>query len=149
MCEVMVYRRIKTQKMPTVCHTFTLSPKAGLLSVADFQFHFKISPIVTSPLATGRLISLSIMSFKKFFWQIIFLLSMINLVVLISLPQCCLCPQIFAEHCQVTLQSLLGASLSHFQPFHTQQVSSSSPLYHLSCSSCQLVSLTSLFTLFY
>lgn len=107
MCEVMVYRRIKTQKMPTVCHTFTLSPKAGLLSVADFQFHFKISPIVTSPLTTGRLISLSIMSFKKFFWQIIFLLSMINLVVLISLPQCCLCPQIFAEHCQVTLHRCL------------------------------------------
>lgn len=42
MCEVMVYRGIKTQNMPTVVrHTFILSPKAGLLSVADLQCHFK------------------------------------------------------------------------------------------------------------
>lgn len=38
----MVHKSVKTQKMPTVvCHTFILSPEAGLLSVADFQFHFK------------------------------------------------------------------------------------------------------------
>lgn len=141
------WRRIKNQKTPSVTHHTDVQ---SVTRSRTAPWHrFPISLLKSQPMS-HLLLPLeglfTITSFKKVFWHIIFLLpcdkscctNFSSLVLFI--------PSNICRTQSATLQSSLGASLSHFQPFHTQQASSSSPLYHL-CSPCRLVSVTSPFTL--
>lgn len=150
MGELMVNRRTKTQKMPTVvCHTFIRSPKGGLLSVADLQFHFKnltqcylsschwkayftIYYVFQKVFLADHLPALYDKSYcTNFSFPVLFIPSNICRTLSSHLA-------IIAWSIPISFAAFPHAASRFFQP-----------PYHLSCSSCQFVSLTSPFTLFY